>query len=609
VTAGGTMTVNVVAVDTGGRAINLTSSLPTYATLNPPTTGTGTVSTTITITPGTGDVGGFDASVTATAGEQSATEAFHITVAAAETDRPPVVTAPATVTGTEGSLLSFTVTASDPDQDAITSLTAPDAPTGSAFTANGSFTEGTFSWTPDLTQAGEYDVTFVASNALSDSATTHLSVAQSNLGPVTLAPIPDVTLAEGETDTLDVIASDPDKEAISLTASLPSFATLDAPTSSADQETLRTTITVKPGTGTAGTYQAWVTATSGESAATDSFSITVTAAAESTLAAKATLIGNFNRHKKHTCFKVTAVDSSFDLQDVDLSTLTLNYHGNSIPAVRAQLAVECIGGGDDGDGHDGDHHGDGDGDHHGDGDNHGGGHGDDQGENEHGNGGGNGNGDGNGNGHGNGHDKHGKHGHAAMLAATGHGGDDDCDDCDDDEDDSGGGNCGDQNCVASHVKACFTTCAIDTLFGSACLPAAFADATIEGKLTTGETFVARFGDAADSTGGGTDSTDVTHQTLTQARGKGTMHLEVRPNPMNPKTDIRFVMSQPGQVRVAIFDIRGRLVTTLQNGAFAAGTHSVPWDGATSNGHAASGIYYIKVQTPQETQVQTVTVVK
>jgi flagellar hook assembly protein FlgD len=89
-----------------------------------------------------------------------------------------------------------------------------------------------------------------------------------------------------------------------------------------------------------------------------------------------------------------------------------------------------------------------------------------------------------------------------------------------------------------------------------------------------------------------------------------MHLFVRPNPMNPKADIVFTLSQSGAVRVGIYDLRGRLVATIQNGNLSAGQHSIPWEGSTASGnHAASGLYFVKVTTAHETEVLPVTVLK
>ena len=100
------------------------------------------------------------------------------------TDRAPVVTAPATVPALEGAAISFTVTAADPDGQAINSLTASSLPFGSSFVSNAAHTSGTFSWTPDFAQAGTYPVTFSASNTRTGSATTTITVADVNRAPV-----------------------------------------------------------------------------------------------------------------------------------------------------------------------------------------------------------------------------------------------------------------------------------------------------------------------------------------------------------------------------------------------------------------------------------------
>jgi PKD repeat protein len=200
-----------------------------------------------------------------------------ITVTDVPVDRAPVVTAPATASGAENTLITFTVTAADPDGDAITTLAGAPLPTGATFTPNASNTSGTFSWIPLFTQAGTYTVTFTASNALSGTASTVITVANTDLPPV-LAAIADINVSEGGTASTDVSASDPDGDAITLTASLPAFATLDAPTSGTGSVT--TTVTASPGAGTAGTYPSSVTATALTLTDTANFSINVAEAGD-----------------------------------------------------------------------------------------------------------------------------------------------------------------------------------------------------------------------------------------------------------------------------------------------------------------------------------------
>jgi hypothetical protein len=61
--------------------------------------------------------------------------------------------------------LSFSITAVDPDGDTIT-YSASNLPYGAVFTSQ------TFSWTPSYTQAGEYEVTFTASDGLDQDSET-----------------------------------------------------------------------------------------------------------------------------------------------------------------------------------------------------------------------------------------------------------------------------------------------------------------------------------------------------------------------------------------------------------------------------------------------------
>jgi hypothetical protein len=69
-----------------------------------------------------------------------------------------------------------------------------------------------------------------------------------------------------------------------------------------------------------------------------------------------------------------------------------------------------------------------------------------------------------------------------------------------------------------------------------------------------------------------------------------------PNPFNPATTIEFALPEPVHVRLDIFNVLGRRVTTLVNGPLQAGLHEQTWDGRTSDGHAApSGVYFYRLQ--------------
>lgn len=64
-----------------------------------------------------------------------------------------------------------------------------------------------------------------------------------------------------------------------------------------------------------------------------------------------------------------------------------------------------------------------------------------------------------------------------------------------------------------------------------------------------------------------------------------------PNPFNPGTRIDFELNLPGRARIAIYDIRGRLVTEMLDKDMTAGPHFVVWNGTDGTNPVASGVYY------------------
>ncbi|NIO28664.1 MAG: T9SS type A sorting domain-containing protein [Candidatus Latescibacteria bacterium] len=72
-------------------------------------------------------------------------------------------------------------------------------------------------------------------------------------------------------------------------------------------------------------------------------------------------------------------------------------------------------------------------------------------------------------------------------------------------------------------------------------------------------------------------------------------LEVFPNPFGERTRIEYSLSAAGRVRLAIFDVAGRRITTLDGGYRNPGVHSVYWNGETQRGaKAPTGIYFVKL---------------
>jgi hypothetical protein len=71
-----------------------------------------------------------------------------------------------------------------------------------------------------------------------------------------------------------------------------------------------------------------------------------------------------------------------------------------------------------------------------------------------------------------------------------------------------------------------------------------------------------------------------------------------PNPFNATATLEFSLVQPGEIRLDIFDLTGRLVTTLAQGDFPLGNHHVQW---TAH-NASTGLYFARLT--QGTQVST-----
>ena len=63
-----------------------------------------------------------------------------------------------------------------------------------------------------------------------------------------------------------------------------------------------------------------------------------------------------------------------------------------------------------------------------------------------------------------------------------------------------------------------------------------------------------------------------------------------PNPFNPVTNIRFTIETHGFVSLQVFDITGRLVTTLVDEQLPIGQHEAVWDGSD----VSSGVYLIRL---------------
>ena len=97
-----------------------------------------------------------------------------------------------------------------------------------------------------------------------------------------------------------------------------------------------------------------------------------------------------------------------------------------------------------------------------------------------------------------------------------------------------------------------------------------------------------------------DSTSHPNPTAVAGAGQLPQHFELLgnyPNPFNPQTNIRFNLSVPGQISLAIFNDRGRRIRNLAHATFAEGIHNIVWDGKNDAGHTVnSGVYFYRLNT-------------
>ncbi|HSG27688.1 MAG TPA: M1 family aminopeptidase, partial [Candidatus Krumholzibacterium sp.] len=92
--------------------------------------------------------------------------------------------------------------------------------------------------------------------------------------------------------------------------------------------------------------------------------------------------------------------------------------------------------------------------------------------------------------------------------------------------------------------------------------------------------------------------DIASSSLTDAGIPALSYLSQNfPNPFNPVTTIGFGLGEESRVRIAVYDLRGRLVRVLTDGVWPAGSHDIVWNGLDSSGvPVASGVYFYRMES-------------
>ncbi|MEA3287190.1 MAG: glycoside hydrolase family 3 N-terminal domain-containing protein [Candidatus Marinimicrobia bacterium] len=72
-----------------------------------------------------------------------------------------------------------------------------------------------------------------------------------------------------------------------------------------------------------------------------------------------------------------------------------------------------------------------------------------------------------------------------------------------------------------------------------------------------------------------------------------------PNPFNPSTTLNYTLERDMKVTITILDVRGRVVTSIQNRQLQrAGNYELSWNGTGDHGgQQSSGIYFFNIQGP------------
>jgi hypothetical protein len=201
-----------------------TSTLPGTAIFTDSSNGVGSFDWTPSYT----DAGVYDVMFYVFDGTDTDSELVTITINDAG-NQPPALDSIGSISLAEGDTLIRNITASDADGDSV-SLFADSLPTNATFIDSGNGV-GTFTFIPDFTQAGAYNVLFYASDGfLNDSELVVVTVGESGNQPPIMAVVPDTVIDEGDSLVVVVSAYDPDGSGVlfSATSTLPIFTFIDS---------------------------------------------------------------------------------------------------------------------------------------------------------------------------------------------------------------------------------------------------------------------------------------------------------------------------------------------------------------------------------------------
>ncbi len=202
----------------GSASSSPNGSIASYTWAGTPTPGA-TAKPTLSLSSGSYT---FTLTITDSNGVISAPVSTHVTVVK-ETVHPPVISittaAPYAATAGSGTALNIALNATSPDGRAVTLTAGPSIANTTFNVTPGTTAAGTYGFTPAYGQQGYYLVGFTARDSYGLTATSvvQVGVAATNRPPV-LTMQSTATVAEGATLAIPVAATDPDGDAVTLSA-------------------------------------------------------------------------------------------------------------------------------------------------------------------------------------------------------------------------------------------------------------------------------------------------------------------------------------------------------------------------------------------------------
>jgi hypothetical protein len=88
-------------------------------------------------------------------------------------------------------------------------------------------------------------------------------------------------------------------------------------------------------------------------------------------------------------------------------------------------------------------------------------------------------------------------------------------------------------------------------------------------------------------------------------GKQGIEISCTPNPTRGRAVLSYILDNPGMVRIDLFDAAGRLVKNLKSDTQSAGLHTLEIE----DRNLATGIYFIKIHTPDGQHAKTMTIIR